>query len=174
MHNVLNSIVNIKNSFLKPHLFLLSLGLFFFSCQNIQYPERPKDLIPEDKMVEVLIDVHLFNAAKSVNRLPLQQTGMTPHQFIYEKHNIDSVQYEKSNAFYGANLNSYERIHNRVKDYFELQKTEIDTVIERERRKQDSIKIVTDSIRLKNIGVDTNKEPAVLRKIAPVNTDSIN
>ncbi len=174
MLNVLNSIVNIKYSLLKRELFLVSLGLFIFSCQNIQYPERPKDLISEDKMVEVLIDVHLFNSAKSVNRLPLQQTGMTPHQFIYKKHNIDSVQYEKSNAFYGANLNSYERIHTRVKDYLEAQKTEMDTVIAREKRKQDSIKIVTDSIRLKEIGVDINKEPAVIKRKEPAKTDSIN
>lgn len=159
---------------MKPSLFLLSLGLFFFGCQNIQYPERPKDLIPEDKMVEVLIDVHLFNAAKSVNRLPLQQTGMTPHQFIYEKHDIDSVQYEKSNAYYGANLNTYERIHTSVKIFLENQKTEIDTVIARERRIQDSIKIVTDSIRLKKIGVDINKEPAVLKRAEYAKTDSIN
>jgi hypothetical protein len=174
MHNVLNSIVKIKKLIANPLVFLLGLGLFHMGCQNIQYPERPKDLIPEDKMVEVLIDVHLFNAAKSVNRLPLQQTGMTPHQFIYEKHDIDSIQYEKSNAFYGAHLNRYERIHSRVKDFLENKKTEIDTVIVREKRKQDSIKIITDSIRLKKIGVDTNKEPAVLRKVAPVKTDSIN
>lgn len=170
----MNSIVNFKNKSLKPQLLLLGFVVLFFGCQNIQYPERPKDLIPEDKMVEVLIDVHLFNAAKSVNRLPLQQTGMTPHQFIYEKHDIDSVQYEKSNAYYGANLNTYERIHTSVKTFLENQKTEIDTVIVREKRKQDSIKIITDSIRLKKIGVDTNKEPAVLRKVAPVKTDSIN
>lgn len=172
--SVLNSIVNMKKKFF-PYLFLLGVGLFFIGCQEIEYPKKPKDLITEDKMVDVLIDVHLFNAAKSVNRLPLQQTGMTPHQFIYEKHSIDSAQYETSNAYYGAYLNSYERIHTRVKVFIESEKTQIDTVIARERRTLDSIKIVTDSINLKNIGLDLdNKEPALLRMIESIKIDSIN
>lgn len=141
-------------------------------CQNIEYPEKPKDLIPEDKMVEVLVDVHVFNAAKSVNRLPLQQTGMTPHQFIYEKHAIDSIQYENSNAYYGADLNKYGRIHNRVKDFLELKKRKIDTTIAREKRKVDSIKFVTDSLKLLRIeGLNNSSEGSkVLKKLQ---TDTI-
>lgn len=162
---MLNSIVKIQKGLLTPQIFLLSLGIFFMGCQDIKYPERPKDLIPEDKMVEVLIDVHLFNAAKSVNRLPLQQTGMTPHQFIYEKHAIDSIQYENSNAYYGADLNKYERIHNSVKDFLESEKREIDTTIVREKRKIDSIKFVTDSLKLKRIeDLDTPKDSKTLKK----------
>lgn len=174
MHNALNLIAKIKNNLLKPQLIFLCLGVFFIGCQNIQYPDKPKDLIPEDKMVEVLIDVHFFNAAKSVNRLPLQQTGMTPNQFIYEKHNIDSIQYEESNAFYGANLDAYERIHTRVKDYLERQKTEIDTLISRKKREEDSIKNTTDSIKLKEVGFETTRTPPQVIKKKIFQNDSIN
>ncbi|MEX0996272.1 MAG: DUF4296 domain-containing protein [Flavobacteriaceae bacterium] len=168
----MNSIVNIKKIAFNPLVFFLGLGLFFMGCQNIEYPEKPKDLIPEDKMVEVLVDVHVFNAAKSVNRLPLQQTGMTPHQFIYEKHAIDSIQYENSNAYYGADLNKYGRIHNRVKDFLELKKRKIDTTIAREKRKVDSIKFVTDSLKLLRIeGLNNSSEGSkVLKKLQ---TDTI-
>lgn len=169
----MNSIGKIKKNSICLVILFLGLGLFFLSCQNIQYPEKPKNLIPENKMVEVLVDVYLFNAAKSINRLPLQQTGMTPHQFIYEKHNIDSIQYENSNAYYGADLNKYERIHNKVKDFLELKKREIDTTIAREKRRLDSIKFVTDSLKLLRIEglIDSQEELKVLKKLEP---DTIN
>lgn len=172
MHNALNSTDKTISTLLKTLLLLVTV-VWFSSCQDIQRPERPKDLIPEDKMVEVLIDVHLFNAAKNVNRLPLQQTGMTPNQFIYEKHNIDSLQFEKSNAFYGADINAYERIHAGVKEFLDNKKREIDTLIAREKRKQDSIKFVEDSLKLQKIFKESD-EPAVLQMVIPAQIDSIN
>jgi hypothetical protein len=172
MHNALNSTDKTKSILLKTAILLLVL-VWFSSCQDIQKPERPKDLIPEDKMVEVLIDVHLFNAAKNVNRLPLQQTGMSPHEFIYDKHNIDSIRFEKSNSYYGTDINAYERIHLRVKAFLENKRIEIDTLIAREKRHQDSIKFVEDSIRLNKIFKETD-EPAVLKMVKPVKTDSLN
>jgi hypothetical protein len=172
MHNALNSTDKNKSILLKTVTLMLVL-VWFSSCQDIQKPERPKNLIPEDKMVEVLIDVHLFNAAKNVNRLPLQQTGMSPHEFIYDRHNIDSIQFEKSNAYYGTDINAYERIHLRVKKFLDNKKTEIDTLIAREKRRQDSIKIVEDSLRLKKIFRES-EEPAVLQMVKPVKTDSLN
>ncbi len=171
MRNALN--LTDKNRFILLKLAVLLLVLAWFSsCQDIQRPERPKDLIPEDKMVEVLIDVHLFNAAKNVNRLPLQQTGMTPNQFIYEKHNIDSLQFEKSNAYYGADINAYERIHTGVKEFLDNKKREIDTLIAQEKRRQDSIKFVKDSLKLQKIFKETD-EPAVLQMVIPVKKDSL-
>lgn len=172
MHNALNSTDKTKITLLKTLLLLVTV-VWVSSCQDIQRPERSKDLIPEDKMVEILIDVHLFNAAKNVNRLPLQQTGMTPSQFIYEKHNIDSLQFEKSNAYYGSDINTYERIHSRVKAFLDNKKTEIDTLIAREKRRQDSIKFAQDSIKLEKIFKETD-EPAVLQMVKPVKSDTLN
>lgn len=166
MHNVLSLIDRTYRFYLKFGVLFLCLMLLFLNCQNIQYPEKPKNLIPEDKMVDVLIDVHLFNAAKSVNKLPLQQTGMTPHEFIYEKHAIDSIQFEKSNAYYGAHLNKYERIHLKVRNFLEAEKRELDTLIVRKKRKQDSIKIVTDSLKLLEIKdlQNSSNESKILKK----------
>jgi hypothetical protein len=172
MHNALNSIDKTKNILLKTATLLLVLVLFS-ACQNIQKPERPKNLIPENKMVEVLIDVHLFNAAKNVNRLPLQQTGMSPHQFIYDKHNIDSVQFEKSNAFYGTDINTYERIHVKVKEFLDNKRIEIDTLIAREKISQDSIKIVLDSLRLEKI-FKRSDGLEIPKMVKPVKIDSLN
>lgn len=162
MHNALNSIVK------KSKVVILLLGSIIIGCQDIERPEKPENLIPEDKMVEVLVDVHLFNSAKSYNRMPLQQTGLTPHQFIYEKHGIDSLQYEKSNAYYGADLDTYAAIHARAKNILENRKSEVDTLLLKDTKIRDSISKVNDSLRLlknksdiptlkvlRNIGKDT-------------------
>lgn len=127
---------------------LIGLLLLCANCQNIDYPKKPKNLIPEDKMVEVLIDVHLFNAAKTINRLPLEQTGMSPHEMIYKKHDIDSAQFAISNAYYGAHIDTYERIHQQMKTVLEAKKTVLDTLVKIEKRQQDSIQKVKDSLRL--------------------------
>lgn len=142
MHNALNSIVK------KSKVVIVLLGTVIIGCQDIKRPEKPDNLIPEDKMAEVLVDVHLFNSAKSYNRMPLQQTGLTPHQFIYEKHGIDSLQYEISNAYYGADLDKYANIHARAKAILEKRKIEVDTLIVKETQKRDSILKVNDSLRL--------------------------
>src|SRR5690606_41329603 len=84
MHNALNLTDKSKSILLKTAILMLIL-VWFSSCQDIHKPERPKNLIPEDKMDEVMIDIHLFNAAKNVNRLPLQQTGMSPHERSEER-----------------------------------------------------------------------------------------
>lgn len=48
--------------------FTLIALFFLFGCNQPQTPavEKPKDLIPEDKMVQVLADVHMLEAALNV------------------------------------------------------------------------------------------------------------
>lgn len=150
---------------------ILLIGTVLMGCQDIKRPEKPDNLIPEDKMVEVLIDVHLFNSAKSYNRMPLQQTGLTPHHFIYEKHGIDSLQYEKSNAYYGADLDRYTAIHARAKAILENRKSEVDTLLAKDTQKRDSISKVNDSLRLLKNKTGT-PTPPVLRNIAIDTTGS--
>ncbi len=125
----------------------------FAGCQNIEYPKKPKNLIPEDKMVEVMIDIQLFNTAKTYNRLPMQQAGLTPYEYIYERHEIDSLQFLESNTYYGANLDKYGNLYTKVKTYLEIEKSKLDTIFAVEKRKQDSIKIITDSLKLLRINL---------------------
>lgn len=173
MRNDLNS-TDKTHSFHKRLILLTGcIGLLFLTaCQTIERNKKPENLIPEDKMVEVLMDVHLFNAAKSVNRLPLQQTGMTPHQFIYEKHQIDSVAYEQSNAYYGTDLDKFEELHTKVKTRLEQRKKEVDTTIARKKRAQDSIKYIQDSIKLQQLNIKSEGSPTI-QAVQELKRDSV-
>lgn len=137
---------------MKKLLLILVAFLGLMACQDIQYPEKPKNLIPKDKMVDVITDLYIFNAAKSYNRNLLQQSGLTMQEFIYEKHEIDSVQFQKSNAYYAANIEELEDIYTEVEERLKAQQQEIDTLLsEKQKRKQtnDSLTMSVDSIQSK-------------------------
>ena len=131
----------------KPGIILL-LIMVFSACQDIKQPDRPKDLIPEEKMVDVIADLYLFTATKAYNRNMLQESGLSSEKFIFEKHNIDSLQFEKSNAYYSANLELYGTIHKKAQTLLEDKKTVLDTLIsEINKRREDSITRRQDSIK---------------------------
>lgn len=100
-------------------LWLLVLMVSFISCQDIEEVREPDNLIPEQKMVEVLTDLSILNAAKNYNKRLLEAKGLHPDQYLYEKHNIDSLQLAESTHYYAKNFNRLENIYERVKQNLE-------------------------------------------------------
>ena len=147
-------------------VFILSIGL---SCQDVNYMDKPKNLISEDKMVDILTEMSLVNAARNYNKILLEQTGIKPDQYIYDKFGIDSVQFEKSNAYYTEKYDDYERIFDKVKDSLQSLKTHFDELVEEEKRVQDSInKVRREKNRpefkkeIDSVEVDTTKVDTIL------------
>src|SRR5690606_5493640 len=110
---------------MKKLLFICTAFLGLLACQDIQYPEKPDNLIPEDKMVDIITDLYIFNASKSYNRNLLQESGLTMESFIFEKYQIDSLQFEKSSDYYAANIEKLEAIYKKAQTRLELQQQEI-------------------------------------------------
>ena len=81
-------------------IFLSLLMVFIYSCQDVKMPERPENLISEDKIVKIYTDAYINNAAKNVNNKLLMESGVKLDSILYEKYNIDSLQFAKSNAYY--------------------------------------------------------------------------
>ncbi|MGB1309376.1 MAG: DUF4296 domain-containing protein, partial [Oceanihabitans sp.] len=90
----------------KYFLFVVFISLVF-SCKHTNTPEKPENLIPKDKMVNILIDMSLFNAAKGVNKKMVENNGIVLEEYIYKKHNIDSLQFAESNTYYAYNIETY-------------------------------------------------------------------
>ncbi|WP_417885287.1 DUF4296 domain-containing protein [Zunongwangia sp.] len=131
-------------------ILIIFLGL---SCQDVNHPKRPDNLIPEDKMANILTEIALLNAARNYNKFLLEQTGLKPNEYIYTKFGIDSLQFEKSNTYYADNYNEYQSIYTKVKDTLDALKSEYKDRVEEE-RKADSIK------KIKPIKTDlSNKDP---------------
>lgn len=90
------------------------ITIVFFGCQDIKHPEKPKNLIPQDKMVDVLTEAYLANAARSVNNKPIINEGLRIDSLVYDKFGVDSLQFANSNAYYAADINMYMKIFQDV------------------------------------------------------------
>ena len=75
-------------------LLLLGLQLIFvivilFGCnKNIQKTPMPDNLISEEKMVDVIYEMTLITVSKGVNRRILENSGVIPEKYIFEKYNF--------------------------------------------------------------------------------------
>lgn len=128
-------------------LFLLLLS----GCQNVEKTSKPEDLIPEEKMVDVLTEIAVLHGARSYNKNLLEEKGVDPTRYVYEKYSIDSVQFAQSNNYYSENTKQYQDIYTQVKERLEALKMQYDSIREREERRKDSLReldtLPRDSIR---------------------------
>ena len=133
---------------MKGIYFILTV-LLVISCQNVKYPEKPDNLIPKDKMVDVLTEVYLSNAVRSYNIRIVRDSGYKLDSMLYKKFSIDSMQFAKSHAYYSTDLDAYTAMFEKVKAKMEIMKVEADTLkaqFSESRRVKDSIR--RDSLRI--------------------------
>tara|TARA_R110002049_G_scaffold70608_6_gene182369 strand:+ start:3617 stop:4180 length:564 start_codon:yes stop_codon:yes gene_type:complete len=93
-------------------------GVIFLvaSCYQYKKPEKPKNLISKDKMVDILIDVKLIASANAINKKIMENNGLNPETYVFTKHNIDSLQFALSNDYYAFYSKEYEEIYTKVID----------------------------------------------------------
>ncbi|UJH90526.1 DUF4296 domain-containing protein [Antarcticibacterium sp. 1MA-6-2] len=69
----------------------------------------------------------------------LEETGFKPGEFLYQKHNIDSLSLAESTKFYAKDPANLERIYLKVQQNLDSLKTDLEVIREEEKRIQDSI-----------------------------------
>jgi len=111
----------IKNSFI-----YLLVALVFFGCYQIEKPKQPITLLSEQQMINILTDLSILSAAKGINKKKLEENGILPEDYIYKKHQIDSVIFVENNIYYSYDLDLYNRIYDKVKDTLTLLKKKAD------------------------------------------------
>jgi len=117
------------------------------SCQDLKKSEKPEDLISESKMIDVLTELSLLHAARNYNKQKLENIGVDPDTYIYEKFDIDSLQFERSNDWYSEQYTDYERIYDSVKARLQIMKSRLDSIRDIEVKIEDSIrKVKSDSL----------------------------
>lgn len=136
---------------LKNKVVALVLLCFISSCQDLDKTERPDNLIPEDKMIDILTELSLLHAAKNYNKYKLEQTGIKTDVYVYEKFDVDSIQVQRSNDYYSDQYEEYERIYDSVRARIQIMKMHFDSIRDVEIRIEDSIKKVKkDSLKLRD------------------------
>ena len=103
-------------------------------------PDKPKNLISEDKMVNVLIDLSLLSSAKGVNKKLIERNGVTPDEYVYKRHEIDSTQFVESNAYYSYYIDDYKLILKRVQDSLDDLRFQYNRLAEQEEKDKEDKK----------------------------------
>ena len=135
-------------------LLILLIIMSIIGCNSIDKPKKPENLISQDKMVDVLYDVFILTSAKGTSKGILEDHGIYPENYVFEKHKIDSLQFALSNEYYGFHVEDYESILARVEERFNKDKAKFEADIAAEgkekKRKKDSIKKLSDSLNPKS------------------------
>lgn len=105
--------------------------------------EKPENLIAKDKMVAILNDLAILNAAKTTNVGVLKQNGVEPMQFIYTKYGVDSLQFVLSDRYYASLPEIHEEIYIAVEAKLQ---TETDRLT-LEKKEQDSLKRIEKKLK---------------------------
>jgi|GEM_PF-191677 len=153
------SVCSLTDNMCKKLFFLFFIVAAFAACQNIDESERPENLIPEDKMIDIIAEVSIMQSARNFNKRMFENTGIRGQEYIFEKYDIDSVQFKRSNDYYADNFEIYQRIYDSVKNRFEKLKIELDTLQKQEQRIKDSIaKVRRDSLGVEKDSLNPDKE----------------
>ena len=118
-------------------IFVLILSIL--GCQNVERPEKPKNLISKEKMVDVLTEAYLANAARSVNNQAIIDKGIQVDSLIFKKFEVDSVQFAKSNDYYAADINMYLDIFQKVEARLVAMEKKLDSIRDLDRKRNDSV-----------------------------------
>lgn len=157
---------------MKSILTLALIGVVLFSCNKERRPDKPKNLISEAQFSDILFDMFVINSAKGVNKKALEENGIFPEDYIFNKYDIDSVQFANSNRYYAFDQEKYQKILERVQNKVQSEKKIFEAALEKEEeeqtRKQDSIKAL--NIRIRDSLQDQKK--MIKREFSEIRLDS--
>ncbi|QWX83238.1 DUF4296 domain-containing protein [Cellulophaga sp. HaHaR_3_176] len=97
---------------MKKLSFLLVLILLTSCAEDII--EKPENLISRDKMVTIFYDLAIVTAAKNTSDVVLKNNNIESMNYIFTKHDIDSIQFVKSDAYYASKTAVYKEIYQDV------------------------------------------------------------
>lgn len=117
--------------------FILAIFTWLTSCSE-KLLEKPENLIARDKMVEVLKDLAIINAAKTTNSAKLREKNIDPMAYIFEKYSIDSVQFVESDKYYASLPVQYESIYKEVESRLDKEQQ----VLKDAKKLKDSLKLL--------------------------------
>lgn len=89
--------------------------LFIYGCTSNTIYKKPEDLIPQDQMIDLMVDIYMANAALNMpNTADVRNIQYLP--LVYYKYHIDSTRFKSSNFYYMTKIKDYKIISQSVVD----------------------------------------------------------
>lgn len=99
---------------MKKYIIIL-VTLVLVACSN--KPKVPDYVIPQEEMVNIVVDIHLLDGIMTVNRIRkslVNKDSVNYYNQIFEKYNITQEDFDTSLYFYSHNINEYNDIYEQV------------------------------------------------------------
>jgi len=106
--------------------------------------DKPSNLLPEDKMIDILEDVHL--AESKVNGLNLGSSDSSLAIFkkletdLLKKHQVDTAAFRKSYQYYVAEPETFKAMYNKIIERLEVRKKIMRQSLEKKKKKDSTRK----------------------------------
>lgn len=109
---------------------LAAIGYVLFalsSCHNGSSPRVPAGIIQPDSMVQVLLDIHIFQAMLQLGYYQKDSAQGVANKFsaLLKKHHLTDEQYNKSLKYYGYHPALLDDIYEKVLNNLSQQKAEL-------------------------------------------------
>jgi hypothetical protein len=91
----------------------LCVVLAIFGCSENPV-KKPKVLLDEETMENILFDVALLQATKANSPETLKANNIETKDFIYKKYKIDSATYHQNNRYYAGDVRKHKHMHKRI------------------------------------------------------------
>ena len=105
---------------LKKNIFkfyLLSVVLLFTACENKTEKPVKEGIIPETKMVEIIVDLHLIDASinlKHFNKRKNSKKIISYYASVLKKHACTRLEFDESMNYYSQEPERLDKIYDRV------------------------------------------------------------
>ncbi len=116
---------------MKRHIIYIVISLIVISGCTTDISEKkekpPANLIPRDEIVNVIVDMHLYDAAikeKQKKHRDILKSKYYLYQTVMEKYNITREQFESSLKYYQQDLDDYDKIYDDVIEKLSKMKAE--------------------------------------------------
>jgi len=106
------------------NLFVILLALLLTSCGE-KLLDKPEDLIPKDKMINILKDITILNSARSISVTVLHDYEIEPTTFVFSKYGVDSLQFVISDNYYASLPNEYEAMYVEIEKQLDNDKEQL-------------------------------------------------
>jgi len=96
---------------------LLSFSLFLFSCAQEKKAEKPDYLIDENKMVGIMVDMHIVETAANLKVFPPDTARQMYEDYfasIFLTNEVTKAEFDSSLYYYSTQTNQMNVIYDRV------------------------------------------------------------
>jgi hypothetical protein len=102
---------------IKRNFIIILISLAFFSCSK-PVVEEPEVLIQEEKMIDMLVDIHLaeatFNARRHRDSLVMKSNSANFYYSILDKYQVPDSVFEQSFVFYVSQPRKFEKMYRQA------------------------------------------------------------